>query len=502
VFVTFFSAFNEVSTWNVLSLMLLGVGIGFVVGLLPGLGGPVALALMLPFTFDMTLIQTFAFLLGMLVVTGTAGDITATLFGIPGEPTSAASVFDGYPLTRRGEGGRALGAVLFSSTLGAWIGALAFALAIPVLRPMVLALSAPEFFVLTLIGLAFIATLSGKSVIKGLIMACLGLMISVVGLDPQFGLPRFTFGQLYLWDGVNIVPLVVGLFGGAEVLQIMLSRASIAAEGPEGGMKGISAGVRQGCVETLRHWGVVIRSSLIGVGIGAVPGMGGSVAQFIAYGTAQQTSKHPEEFGKGSIEGVIAAGAVNNAKESGALIPTVGFGIPGSVSTAILLSAFVIAGVNPGPSMLTENVNVTFAMVWIIVLANIVAVAAGFLLLKPLTKLTFLSGPLLVPFLLIVLVVGSYTASNSFLDIFVMLVASGLGVMCIRWEWPRVPLLLGIVLGGIAERYLFLSYSLFGWDWLNRPIVLGLWVMLLLVLFRPLLSMIRRRRPSREKESA
>jgi len=387
--------------------------------------------------------------------------------------------------------------VLFSSTLGAWIGALALALAVPVIRPIVLALGPPEFLVLTLVGLTFIATLSGKSMLKGLIMACLGLLVSAVGIDSQEGIPRYAFGQLYLWDGIDIVPLVVGLFGGAEVLQIMLSRGSIAQQEAD---TGHLAGVRQGLVDTLRHWWLLIRTSLIGVGIGVVPGMGGSVAQWIAYGHAQQTSKHPEEFGKGSIEGVIAAGAVNNAKSSGSLIPVIGFGIPGSVSTAVLLTAFLITGIDPGPEMLTTHLNVTFSMVWVIVLANLVAVVASFALLKPLTRLSFISGPLLVPFLLLVLTLGSFTANNSFNDIFVMFGASALGVACIRWEWPRVPFLLGVVLGGIAERYLFLSYSLFGWGWIDRPIVLLMWAVLASVVLAPVLKAIRRRRARTKTE--
>lgn len=496
---TFFSALGQVLEPSTLLLMLIGVGIGFLVGILPGLGGAVTLALMLPFTFSMEPIEAFAFLLGMAVVTGTTGDITATLFGIPGEPTSAASVLDGYPMTRRGEAGRALGAVLFSSTLGAWVGALALALAVPFIRPLVLALGPPEFFLLTMVGLTFIATLSGRSLLKGLIMACFGLLVAAVGIDPQAGVARYTFGQLYLWDGIDIIPLVVGLFGGAEVLQIMLSRAAIAGEHAKADT-GLH-GVKQGLLDVLRHWWLLIRSSLIGVGIGVVPGMGGSVAQWIAYGHAQQTSKHPEEFGKGSIEGVIAAGAVNNAKESGALIPVIGFGIPGSVTTAVLLTAFLITGINPGPEMLTTRLDVTFSMVWVIVLANLVAVALAFVLLRPLTKLTFVSGPVLVPFLLLVLTLGSFTANNSYADILVMMGASAVGIACIRWNWPRVPFLLGVVLGGIAERYLFLSYSLFGWSWMTRPIVLGLWGVLALIVILPVVKAIRRRFGAKAKES-
>jgi TctA family transporter len=468
-----------------LMLMLLGVAIGFVVGILPGLGGAVTLALMLPFTFDMEPVEAFAFLLGMWVVTSTTGDITSVLFGIPGEATSAATVLDGFPMTKRGEGGRALGAVLFSSALGALFGAVVLALAIPVIRPVVLAFAPPEFFALTLLGLTFVIALSGKHVLKGFIMAGLGLLVALVGLDPQEGVPRYTFDQLYLWDGIGIVPLVVGLFGGAEVLQLMLSKRSIAGNvSPDDGSTSLS-GVGQGIRDVLKHWSLVLRSSAIGTGVGIVPGLGGSVAQFMAYGHAQQSSKTPEMFGKGAIEGVIASGAVNNAKDSGSLIPTIGFGIPGGAGSAVLLSAFLIVGLNPGEEMLTTQLDVTFSMVWVAVLANFIAVAAAFVFLKPLTKLSFISGPLLVPFLLLLLALGAYTASNTFADVVVMVVAAAIGVLCIRYDWPRVPFLLAVVLGSLAERYLFLSYSLFGWDWLTRPIVLVIGAVMLLTVVVP-----------------
>jgi TctA family transporter len=184
-----------------------------------------------------------------------------------------------------------------------------------------------------------------------------------------------------------------------------------------------------------RHWTLVIRSSAIGTGVGIVPGLGGSVAQFLAYGAAQQGSKTPEMFGKGSIEGVIAAGAVNNAKDSGSLIPTIGFGIPGGAGSAVLLSAFLIVGLDPGEEMLTTSLDVTFSMIWVTVLANAVAVAAAFLLLRPITRITFVSGPLLVPFLMLLLALGAYTANNSFADVLVMIGAAVVGVVCIRYDW-------------------------------------------------------------------
>jgi TctA family transporter len=231
-----------------------------------------------------------------------------------------------------------------------------------------------------------------------------------------------------------------------------------------------------------------------------IPGLGGSVAQFIAYGQAKQSSKNPELFGKGAIDGVIASGANNNARDSGSLIPTIAFGIPGGANTAVLLSAFLIVGLNPGPEMLTTHVDVTFSMVWITVIANVIAVGAAFLVLKPLTRLTFISGPLLVPFLVLLMALGAYSATNDYGDILVMLASAAIGVACIRWNWPRIPFLLAVVLGTLAERYLFVSYSLFGWSWLSRPVVLGLLVLMALVLFAPLFRHLRIRRQDSSRD--
>lgn len=452
-------------------LLALGVAIGFVVGILPGLGGAVTLALMLPFVYDMEAIPAFAFLLGMHAVVATTGDITSVLFGIPGEATTVATILDGHPMAKRGEAGRALGAVLASSLFGAIVGAFALALSIPIIRPVVLAFQPPEFLMLSVVGLSFVVALSGSNLVKGFAMALFGFLLAQVGLDPYAALPRFAFGQLYLWDGLNVVLVVLGMFAVPEIIQLMSSRGAIARDvDPNVRLGGVTQGVR----DTVSHWWLTLRCSLIGVFIGFIPGMGGATAQFIAYAHAQQTSQHPEEFGKGSIEGVLAAGSVNNSKEGGSIIPTVAFGVPGSTSMAILLGAFLIVGLVPGPDMLTKHLDVTFSMVWIIVIANILAVAGSFLVLRQLARLTFVKGTILAPFLLVLITIGAYTVHNNVMDIVVMLAFGVVGWAAVRWDWPRAAMLLAFVLGDLSERNLFLSVQLYGWSWLTRPIVLVL----------------------------
>jgi TctA family transporter len=491
----FFSALQQVLMPGTFGIMLVGIVVGFAVGILPGLGGAATLALMLPFVFPMDPVSAFAFLLGMHSVAAMAGDITSVLFGIPGEATSAATVLDGYPMTRRGEAGRALGAVLFAAFMGALLGAFVLAVSVPVIRPIVLVFGPPEFLMLTLLGLSFIISLSGKNLLKGFIMAAFGFLLAMVGLDPQSSIQRFTFGQLYLWEGINVVPVVVGLFGGAEVMQLMMTKGSIAQQRESRRISGVMQGVR----DTFTHWWLTLRAGTIGVLIGLIPGMGGSVAQWIAYAHAQQTSKRPDLFGKGSIEGVIAAGAVSNSREGGILIPMVAFGIPSSISMAILLSVFLIKGLVPGPDMLTTHLNVTYSMVWVIVLSNVIAVSASFLLLNQLARLTYVRATLLVPFLLVLTAFGAYTAHNSFADIILMLLATVAGVVAIRWDWPRAPLLLALVLGDIAERYLFLSYSLYEWDWLRRPLVI---VFAIVIAGGLILPLVRARRARRQAMAA
>jgi TctA family transporter len=481
------SGFYQVLNPSTFSLMLIGIAVGFWVGILPGLGGPTTLALMLPFIFKMSPVEAFAFLLGMSSVTATTGDITSILFGVPGEPTTASTIVDGHPMAKKGEAGRALGAALMSSLVGAIFGAFCLALSIPLVRPLVLTFGSPEFFMIGLVGVTFVVSLSGGNLLKGLISGGLGFCLAMVGLDPISGIQRYTFGQLFLWDGIGLVPVTVGLFAFPEIIDLAVQGGSIAKE-----KMGKLGGVLQGVKDTFHHLRLVLRCSAIGAYVGLIPGMGGGVGQWLAYAHAVQSSPNKERFGKGAVEGVLGPGAANNSVLGGAFIPTIAFGVPGSVVMAILLGAFIIQGIVPGPDMLLPpprgKLDLTFSFVWIIVLSNLITVGVCFLFLNQLAKITQVRGSLIIPFIILLIYLGGFAEKNAFQDMLVVLGFGVLGWVMVKLDWQRPPLLLGLVLGPLMENRLFLSTDNYGLAWLWRPGVLILFALTLFGIFYPVIK--------------
>jgi len=477
--------------------MLVGVAIGFAVGILPGLGGPTTLALMLPFVFKMTPVEAFAFLLGMFAVTNTTGDITSILFGIPGEPTSAATIIDGHAMAKNGEAGRALGAAMMSSLFGAVFGALTLGLAIPIVRPLVLTLRSPEFFMLSVLGIAFVASLSGVALLRGLVAGALGLWLAMIGLDPVSGTQRYTFGQLFLWDGIGLVPVTIGFYAIPEVIELATQGSSIAR------IQHRVDDVWQGVRDTFRHWALVLRCSAVGTFISIIPGLGAATTQWLAYAHAVQSSPGRERFGRGAVEGVLGPGAANNSSLGGSLVTTVAFGVPASVGTAILMGAFFIQGLVPGPAMLTPaphgHLAVTRAMVWTIVVSNVITVAVCLMFMSQLARVTRIRGTLLVPFLLTLIYVGAFAEKNVFEDLGVVLAFGALGWVMARLDWPRPPLLLGLVLGPLAENKLFLSTDNYGAAWLLRP---GVLILAGIIVAGVVVSIVTGRRRSRATPTA
>jgi len=475
--------------------MLVGIFIGFWVGILPGLGGAATLALMLPFIYKMDPTSAFAFLLGSNAVTATTGDITSILFGVPGEGTTASTIVDGHPMAKKGEAGRALGAALMSSLVGAVFGAFVLAAAIPIAAPLVLAIGSPEFFMLALLGITFVGSLSGGNIVKGLMAGGLGLMISTIGLDPIRGVPRFTFegilGQgpsIFLWDGIDLVAVTIGLFAIPEIIDLAIKGTSIARE-----QVGKLGGVMEGVKDTFRHWWLVLKCSALGAYVGILPGVGGGTAQWVAYAYAVQSSPDRERFGKGAVEGVLGPGAANNSTRGGDLVTTVAFGIPSSVSTAILFGAFLIQGIVPGPDMLNpaKHLTLTFSFVWIIIVSNIITVAVCFLFLNQLAKITNIRGSLLIPFLLVLIYLGGFTVKNSFGDMLMVIIFGALGWLMVQFDWQRPPLLVGLVLGTITERNFWISTRAYGAGWLTHPGVLIIAVFIVGAIFYSIRQILR-----------
>lgn len=461
-------------------LMVIGIFLGFIVGILPGIGSPGAVALMLPFIFEMDPVQAFAFLLGMYAVTGTTGDITSILFGVPGEVVSTATIIDGHPMAKKGEAGRALGAALMSSLVGAIVGAFSLAAAIPIVTPLVLSFKSPEFFSLAILGICFLAALSGDNKLKGVLAGGLGLVLSTVGLDYQENIERYTFGLVHLWEGVGLIAAAVGLFAVPEIVELWVKGSAI-AEAKVGKLGGVWQGVK----DTFIHIGITVRCSMIGTFFGLVPGVSAALSQWVSYAHAVQSTRDKSGFGKGDVRGVLGPGAANNSGIGAAMIPTVAFGVPGSATTAILLGAFIIQGLQPGPKMLTEHLALTFSFVWLIVISNIITVALCLLFLNHLAKITQVRGSLLIPSLFMLIFLAGFANTGSYFAMATTLVFGVMGVIMVNHGWPRPPLVLGLVLGSLVERNLFISYEIYGLWFLTRPIVMVTFGIALVVIFLP-----------------
>lgn len=449
-----------------MAFLIGGVLIGLALGVIPGLGGIVGMALLLPFTFDLDPFTAFAFLLGMGSVTTTSDTIPAVLFGVPGTAGSAATILDGHPLARQGQAGRAFGAAYTASMLGGVFGALLLAVSIPILRPVMLKVGAPELLAFSVFGLCMVAVLSGSAPLRGVAAAGIGLMIDMIGSDPQTSTLRWTMGTLYLWDGLPLVPVTLGIFALPELADLAISRRSIAAAGQKTDSR---TGQWEGVKDTFRNWWLVIRCAFLGSTLGAVPGLGASIIDWIAYGHAARTEKGAEEsFGKGDIRGVLASEGANNAKEGGSLVPTVAFGVPGSASMAILLGAFLIHGLVPGPDMLHQNLDVTYVIVWSVALANIFGAGICFLFSDQLAKIALIRYSVIMPLILTVILIGAFQAQRAWGDLIAVICFGIFGWTMKRLKWPRPPIILGVVLGGLVERYLNISIERYGDGWITN----------------------------------
>lgn len=453
-----------------LAMLVLGVLLGLMVGVIPGIGGIFGLTILIPVTYGLDPISAFALLLGMASVTTTSDTIPAVLIGVPGTVGAAATVVDGHEMAKNGEAARALGAAYTASMIGGVFGAVMLALSIPVMRPLVLMLNYGDLFAITVFGLTLVALLSGSNWIKGLLAAHLGALVAYVGLDPYEGVERWTFGQVYLWDGVPVAVVFLGLFAIPELAGV-LTRGQIQTTmlAPEPG--GLLRGIR----DALRHWRLVLRSGSIGAFLGAVPGVGVVVIEWVAYGDAARAKTDAAggepAYGKGNIRGVIAPESANNAKEGGSLLPTLAFGIPGSASMAILLGAFAVHGVVPGPKMLEDNATLLVTMILTVALANVLGAVICLGLTPWLARLARVPATSLVPLALVFVGIGAFYAAKDWRDLLLLVGFGLLGLVMRRFGWSRPAFALGFVLAPNLERFFFLSWQIAGWSWLTQPVV-------------------------------
>ncbi len=463
-------------------VILLMLPIALVSGLMPGGNLPVAVVL-LGFAGYVDPWITVTAVVFFLAASDITEPVPSILMGIPGARSAQATILDGYPLARKGLAGVALGASYMCTLVGGIIGALALLLALPISRELLRLFGAAEFFLLSLLGLMCVAIVSSGAFVKGMLTACFGLAISMIGFSVIGGNTRTTFGIDYLWDGIPLAPVVIGLFALPEVVDLVVSNTPIARERLETMLKEADKDVYKGMKEALNNKWLLVRSSLIGTFVGMMPGIGSSGAHWIAYAQARHTEKGAmETFGTGDVRGVIAADSANNSVDGGVLIPTVVFGIPGSGGMAILLAILVLSGVQPGPAMLTENLDLTISLVYTIVLGNVIVVPIMLYFAPTLTRVAAISPNILAPIIIGLVTLAAFQATYSMEDLGLVLAFGVLGLFMKRYGWPRPPILIAVVLADIVEKYLWLSANTYGWSMFSRPQFLSIVVVMIAVM--------------------
>ncbi len=449
--------------------MVIGVLLGLVVGIFPGLGGIVGLSLLIPFIYGMDPVSALAMLVGLLAVIPTSDTFTSVLMGIPGSTASQATVLDGFPLAKKGEAARALGAAFSASLFGGLFGAVILTFFVIVAKPVILFFTSAELLMLAVLGISMVGVLSGRNLWKGIASCGLGLVIGSIGGAPATGEWRMTLDINYLDDGIPLVVIGLGIFALPEVVDLLRRSGSIA----EGAALG--KGWLHGLKDMIHYRWLCLRCAGIGTMVGAIPGLGGSVVDWIAYGHVVQMSKDKSKFGTGDIRGVLAPESANNAKEGGGLIPTLLFGIPGSGSMAVFIGGLILIGLEPGPRLLTSDLPITYTIVWTLALANVVGAGLCLLLSPAIAHLTTIRYLLLAPFMLMVISFAAFQSSRDLMDFVFLIVIGLLGVGMKRFGWSRPALLIGFVLADQIETYLYQAIQFYGWGILARPgvIVIG-----------------------------
>ncbi len=451
-------AFGMILQPHVIGYLVLGVMMGLCIGVFPGLGGIAGLSLLLPFMFGMEPLTGLALMVGMVAVVPTSDTFASVLMGIPGSSASQATVLDGFPMAKKGQAARALSAAFASSLFGGLLGAAFLTFFILAARPIVLMFQTPELLMVTIFGLSMVGILAGRVAIKGILAACLGLLVGTIGQGASSGALRMsTFDTPYLMDGLKLVIVGLGIFAIPEIVALLRQDRSISDR------KSLGGGWLRGVKDWWANIWLSVRCSLIGVTVGVIPGLGGSVVDWIAYGHTVQTAKDKSRFGQGDVRGVIGPESSNNAKEGGGLVPTLLFGIPGSGSMAIFISAITLLGtgqIEVGPSMLQNNLDFTYAIVWLLALANVVGTLICIAASGGIARLTNIRFALLAPFLFMIISFAAFQSRQSIMDLVALFAIGFLGIMMRRFDWSRPAFLIGFVLSGPAERYTNQAYQI------------------------------------------
>jgi putative tricarboxylic transport membrane protein len=479
--------------------LLAGTALGFVFGVLPGLGGVSALALLIPFSYGMEQYHAMLLFTGSMGAVPLGGSISAILLNVPGTPQNVATAFDGYQLARQGKAGLAIGSAAAAAALGAMFSLVLLILLIPMVRSIILSFGPPEFLMLILFGLVSIPLLTGKNFISGLIAGCIGLSLSFIGFSGTSGVLRYNFGTMYLYDGLELTAVVMGLFAVSQAIDLVFSGGTVADESIT--IKTKFSDVLDGVKMVFRYKKTFIRSSILGTIIGIIPGMGGVIANIFSWIVASQSSPRRAYFGKGEVEGVIASEAAVNAKDGGALLPTLAFGIPGSGEMAVLMGAFILQGIAPGPQFLRDRLDIAWALIIGLLLSNIITSLFGVLLARHMAKLTAVKGSIIAPIIVCASLMGALAMRNEPIDMFVTLLFGFIGYVMDKYDFSKVTMVLGFILGRLAEVSFSQGMMISGNDpsiFVTRPISLGLLLALvLLVVYMQGIAPLRQRRKLR-----
>jgi putative tricarboxylic transport membrane protein len=442
-----------------LLLLLATTVLGVVIGVLPGLGATTGAALLLPFTLTMQPVHAIAVLATIYVSATFAGSITAILINTPGTPAAAATTFDGYPLAQRGEAGRALGIAVVSSTVGGIFSIIVLCIAAPMLARVAYEFRPPEYFALTLFGLSMLASISAGGAVRNLIGGIFGVWLATIGSDRATGIERFMFGNYELYEGLAFVPVMIGLFAMSELL-VQSKRVNQVIETVT--MNAVRLPSKE---DYKRIWKTILRSCGIGTFIGILPAEGATVASMIGYSEARRWSKHKEEFGKGSVEGIAGAEAANNAATGGAMVPTMVLGIPGSGTTAIILVGLMVHGLRPGPYLFTEQVDTVYQIFGAMLVANIMFLVLGLYAAKVFARISLVPSAILWPIVFSLSVIGAYALNSSLLDVWIVLIFGVVGFFARRHGFAVAPIAVGLILGEMVETNLQNSLKMFEGKW-------------------------------------